>query len=137
MRKSLITFILIVTAGCASSNNRPASVAKPEIHTEPVGLIFFGSGSTAPVTLDVTITNRADTPITIQEVEVASPGMTQYRLLTVRRFFNITIEPGQTESLTLYTTAITSMRDPGEPLSLRTIVTIEAGGARFREIVLR
>jgi hypothetical protein len=135
MRSTLVPLVLIAAIGCASGG-RPASVAAPQIRTRVAGTIFFGSGSTAPVTLEVAITNRADVPIKIREVEVTSPGMAQYGIYTARRIFGEEIAPGQTRSLTLFTTAVTRVRNPTEPLTLRTMITIEAEGTRFREIAL-
>ena len=134
MRRLACVALVMLLAACASSS-RPANVAKPDISVRPDGTIFFGSSSTAPVTLLVDVTNRAQTPLTIRQVEISSPSMATWGIRTARRFFNETVAPGETRTLTLFTTGVTSVMDPGEPLMLRTNVILEANGQSFREIV--
>ncbi|HEX8617317.1 MAG TPA: hypothetical protein VF911_07015 [Thermoanaerobaculia bacterium] len=138
MRRFAVCSLLFLLAGCASSRSeRPAGVAQPDIGTEAVGSVFFGSGSSAPITLEVAVRNNAQTAIAIREVEISAPGMTTYTIRPVRRPFNEVIAAGDTRSVTLFTTAYTTVRDPSEPLTLRTIVTFEANGQRWREFVQR
>lgn len=135
MRRTAVVLALFLTLACSTSNRRPATVAAPTIVATGVGSIFFGSGATAPVTLEVSVRNNAQVPIRVRDVEVSSPGMVQYTLRPVSRMVNENILPGETRSITLFTTAHTSVRSPREPLNLRTIVTLEAQGVRWREIV--
>ena len=137
-RFAACSLVLFLAAACASSrSDRPAGIAQPDINAEAVGTVFFGSGSSAPITLEVTVRNNAQTAIAIREVEISAPGMTTYTVRPVRRPFNETIAAGDTRSVTLFSTAYTSVRDPAEPLTLRTIVTFEANGQRWREFVQR
>jgi hypothetical protein len=134
MRRVTFTLVVILAAACASSS-RPADVEKPDISVHPEGTIFFGSSSTAPVTLLVDITNHGKSPLTVRQVEISSPSMATWGIRTVRRFFNETVPPGETRTLTLFATGVTSVMDPGEPLTLRANVIMEVGGKSFREIV--
>ncbi len=137
MRRFLsLASLLMLLAACGSARtSRPATVAQPDIRTEPVGTIFFGSGSSAPVTLEVAIRNNATVPIVARSVEVSAPGMQTYTVRSVRRVVRETIAPGDIRTISVFTTAYTSVRNPSEPLTLRTHVLFEANGATWREIV--
>lgn len=129
----------LLLAACASgtSGGRPETIPQPEIRVERAGSVFFGSGSSAPVTLAIDITNRASVPIVLEELDLSSPDMVQWGIRPMRRLYNETIAPGATHSVTLVATAVTRMRDPSEPLTIRTFVSFEAGGRRWRELVRR
>lgn len=129
---------LILIAGCSTAGStRPANVPQPDVNTEVAGSVYFGSGQTAPVTLEVSIRNNATVPIKARQIEITAPGMTTYTIRSVRRIINETIAAGDTRTITLFSTAYTTVRDPAEPLTLRTIVYFEANGSKWREIVQR
>jgi hypothetical protein len=136
---SLVLFLAVFALiGCSTAGStRPTNVAQPDIDANIAGPVYFGSGQTAPVTLEVTIRNNATVPLKAHQVELTSPGMTTYTLRAIRRIVNETIAPGDTRTITLFTQAYTTVRDPAEPLTLRTIVYFEANGAKWREIVQR
>lgn len=139
-RSTILVFLL--AAACASggggasvSNKRPEAIARPDINVDLASSIFWGSQESVPVTVDVTVTNRADQPITVRRVEVSSVNMTQYRIRTGVRDFRDTLAPGETKVLPVTTTADRAVTRPSEPLNLRAVLEIEAAGARWREIV--
>jgi hypothetical protein len=136
---ALVLFLAaFLIAGCSSAGStRPANVAQPDINTEVAGTVFFGSGQTAPVTLEVSIRNNATTAIRARQIEITAPGMTTYTIRAVRRIVNEDIAAGDTRTITLFTQAYTTVRDPAEPLTIRTIVYFEANGAKWRELVQR
>jgi hypothetical protein len=127
--------ILVLTA-CAAQSTRPSTIAQPEIHLKMPASIFFGSSSTAPASIEVEIKNTADVPIRLRDIELSSPGMTEYTIRPVRRTFNEVIEPGQTRTFPLFATAVSNIgaTTPTEPLSLRAFLSFEANGAKFREV---
>ena len=133
-------FLLIAFAaiGCASgSSGRPASINQPDLSAELVSPLFFGSGVEAPATIEVTVQNRAQVPITLRRVELDAPGMGQYSLLRKVQQFNDTIAPGETKAVTIFATAIAqTTRRPTEPLTVRAIVEFKAGEAVWREILM-
>jgi len=136
LRIVLITFLVI---GCASAGNqRPLEIAQPDLSVRLVNPLFFGSGTTAPATLEVTIANRANASITLRRLEVDSPGMAEYSLFPYTRNFNETIGPGETKTFTLFATARTGIArlTPNEPLTLRVFADFMAGKTRFRDIYL-
>ena len=139
-RSAIIVFLLAVACGSGSggsnvSNKRPENIARPDISVDLASSIFWGSQESVPTTVDVTVTNRADQPISVRRVEVSSVNMTQYRLRTGVRDFRDTIAPGETKVLPVTTTADRFVTRPSEPLNLRAVLEIEAAGARWREIV--
>lgn len=137
MRRTAVILSLILAAACSTGgSSRPATISQPEIRIQPVGSVFFGSGSSAPITLEVTITNTATTAITVREIEISSPGMTQYAIRSVRRTVREQLASGASTNLNVFTMAYTTVRDPTEPLTLRGIVTFETGKTRWREIVM-
>ena len=131
--------LLLLTFACGTGNTRPAGVAAPTIVIEQANTIFFGSGTSAPVTMDVHVRNNATVPIRLREVEIRSPGMAQYTLLRVSRLFSETIPPGETRTVSLLATAVreqTRFRAE-EPLSVSAFVRMEANGQPFRELILQ
>ncbi len=137
MRTLAICFLSVALLHCATVSDRPASVAAPTVTVDVPGTIFFGAGNTAPVTLEVSITNHATTPLRVRQIEASTPTMTTYRLQNIRQRFDEMIATGETKTLKLFTNAVTSVNSPKEPLSVRTIVTLEANGVPFREITMR
>jgi len=136
--RNLLVSALILALGCASAAKRPASVAQPQIVIRQAGPIFFGSLSTTSASIDVRVTNRASVPLRLREVEVSSPGMTQYTLQRTTKLFNEVIPPGVTRMVGLVATAIA--RDTrsamSEPLMVRVFLRFEAAGTSFREVVV-
>jgi hypothetical protein len=141
-RVSLLFLVVAMAAffalACGSaSSSRPAGIAAPEVHSDLAGTVFFGSGNTAPANIDVTVTNTASVPIVLLRVEVDSPGMATYRIQRTMRQFRENLAPGETKRVTVFATAITNVRNPSEPLTIRTIADFEAGKERWREVVFR
>lgn len=140
-RVSLLFLFAAVAAlfalACGSSgSSRPAGVAAPEVRADLVGTIFFGSGNTAPANIDVWVTNRANVPIVLRHLEVDSPGMGTYTIRRTTREVRETITPGDTRRVTIFATAITTVRNPSEPLTIRVFADFEVGEDRWREIVM-
>ena len=135
--RNLLLSALILAVGCASAADRPASVAQPQIVIRQAGPLFFGSLSTTSVSIDVQVTNRASVPLRLREVDVSSPGMTQYTLQRTTKLFNEVIPPGETRTVGLVATAIAQdTRSPmSEPLMVRAFLRFEAAGTSFREIL--
>ena len=137
--RNFLVFALIFSLGCASTGggDRPANIAQPQIRVQQAGPIFLSQG-TAPVSIDVEVTNRADVPLVIREVEVSSPDSGQYAITRARRLVNETLAPGETRKVTLASTAVAqNLRTPvGEPLSIRAFVRFEANGQTFREVAI-
>lgn len=135
----LLLILTVTLAACASSNTaqRPEDVAQPAIDIRLTSPIFFGAGTTAPVTLDIDVTNRAKVPLTLRRVELDSPGMVQYELYRQTRTFRETIEPGETKPVTIFATAVRRSRYPSEPLTVRAILELEAAGKVWREVTIQ
>jgi hypothetical protein len=136
MRHLTPLLLLALACGSGGGSARPSDIPAPDIRVAQVGTVFFGSSATAPVTLEVGIANRGARPITLRRIEVASPGMGTYALQPTRREFNERIEGGSGKTFTVFGTAVTSVRSPTEPLSIRLTAIFEADGRSWREIVL-
>ena len=143
MHRGLSFLLLLVVAltsalGCGSAKTmRPASIAQPDLDAGLATELFFGSGTQAPANIDVSVTNRANVPITLRRIEIDSPGMGQYVIGRTIRDFRETIGPGQTKVVAVFATAYAqTTRRPSEPLQLRAIIEFEAGEARWREILM-
>jgi hypothetical protein len=134
----VVALATLFTIACGSGGStRPAGITAPAIDSDLVGTIFFGSGSTAPANIDVNVTNTSSVPITLTRVEVDSPGMGTYTLRRTARLLREDIAPGQTKRVTVFATAVTTVSNPSEPLTIRTIADFQAGKDRWREIVFR
>lgn len=138
MRRFLLPLLLIAAACGTHSGSRPADIEKPDIRIRQAGSVFFGSSDSAPVTIDLAITNNARIPLRVREIELRSPGMMQYTLIRTSKIFNETIPPGEAIVLGMVVTVISSnpQRPSGEPLAVQAIVRFDANGRGFREVVL-
>lgn len=143
MRRALLSLLAIAALACASSGpkygNRPTGIERPDVAIGMVTSPFFGSGTTAPVPLDVEITNRSSVPLTVRRVRVESTGMAEYALYPSERLFKESVPPGQSKIFNINATAYTNVArlTPVEPISLRTTVDFETGEVRFHEIVFQ
>lgn len=138
MKYAASALLVLALAACGTaSGNRPADIAKPEIRVQQANPLFFGSTSTAPLSLDVSITNRANVPLRVREIQLSSPGMVQYTIRNASRIFNETIQPGETKTLGLLTTAIARQArlEVSEPLAIRAFLRFEVNGKQFSQIV--
>ncbi|HEX6096961.1 MAG TPA: hypothetical protein VF432_11605 [Thermoanaerobaculia bacterium] len=136
--RNVVASALLLLAGCSSTApSRPANIAQPQIEVRQAGPMFLSQGST-PVSIDVQVTNRADVPLVLREVEISSPDSGQYAITPARRLFEETIAPGETRKVSLSTSAVArNMGAPvGEPVHLRAWVRFEANGKSFREVVI-
>ncbi len=109
---------------------------QPSVSVDLMAPIFFGSGYTAPVNLQASITNGGNVPLRVREVQIESQGMGTYALYPVRRLLNETIAPGVTKTVSIVATAYTNVSrlNVNEPLTLRTIVNFQASSVDFREV---
>lgn len=134
-RVSLLFLVVLFAVACGSTGSgRPANISAPEIRSGIAGTVFFGSGTTAPVTIDVAVTNTATVPIVLRRVEVDSPGMSTYGLIRTARTMRENLAPGETKTVSVFATAVTNVRNPSEPLTIRVIADFESGKDRWREI---
>lgn len=137
MRRTLSILLLLSFACSSASTQRPASIPQPDIDARMVNPLFFGSGNTAPATIEVRVANRGRVPIVIRRIELDSPGMGQYTLGRYVRQHRETVPPGEMRSLTAFATAYAqTTRRPTEPLTIRAIVEFQAEGAVWREILM-
>jgi hypothetical protein len=136
IRSFSLLVLLAFALACASGNTaqRPANISRPEITAELAGDVFFGGGSTAPATIDITVRNTSGEPITVRRIEVDTPDMTEWGLVRQARSFGEVIEPGATKAITFFATASTIASARNEPLTFRTTVEFEsAGNVHWRE----
>jgi len=136
-RVSLLFLVSMFALACGSASSaRPPGIAAPAIEAGLVGTVFFGSGNSAPANVDVIATNRANVPIVLRSVQLDTPGMATYGLIRTTRNVRETIAPGESKRVTIFATAVTNVRNPSEPLTLRVIADFESGKDRWREIVM-
>src|SRR3954471_13076344 len=100
----LSALLLLIAVACSSSSaaDRPKNIAKPDVTVRSTAsTIFFGSGTSAPVPLEVIITNNAGVPLRVRRIQIESPGMAEYSLAPLQRTYNDEIGPGQSKSFNL------------------------------------
>lgn len=136
--RRLLPILLLLSVACGSTaNRRPETVPQPDFDAGLVNPLFFGSGTTAPATIEVQIHNRAKVPLVVRRIELDSPGMGQYTLLRIVREFRETVGPAETKTVTVFATAVArTTRNPTEPLTIRAIIELQAEGKTWREMVL-
>lgn len=135
-RLSLVLLVLFAIACASGGTSRPKSIAQPQIEVFMTHDVFFGSQAEAAATIEVRVTNPSAEPIKVLRAEVYSPTMSQWGIRRTSRTFNESIAPGETKSVTLFATAVTTVSRPDEPLVLTALVDFESGEARWREHVI-
>jgi hypothetical protein len=116
---------------------RPPGMPAPDMDARLVNPLFFGSGTTAPATIELRVTNRGNMPIVVRRIEIDSPGMGQYTLGRYVREHNESVGPGETKPITVFATAYAqTTRRPSEPLTIRAIVHFRAEGVHWREVLI-
>ncbi|HUP62277.1 MAG TPA: hypothetical protein VNA69_17870 [Thermoanaerobaculia bacterium] len=135
-RLSIIPLVLLALACASGGTSRPKTIAQPGIEVFMTHDVFFGSQAQAPATIEVRVLNRSAEPIKVLRAEVYSPTMSQWAIRRTSRTFNETIAPGETKSVTIFATAVTTVSRPDEPLVLTALIDFEAGEARWREHVI-
>jgi len=136
MRRFMLFPIVFLLACGSTGGTRPKSIPKPDLAADLTHDVFFGSGSTAPASIEVRARNRGSVPIELRRVELSSHGMIEWGIIPISHDFREVIGPGETKSVTVFATAETSVRRPTEPLTIRAIIEFEAGGVRWREVVI-
>ncbi len=136
MRSRLVLPLALLFAACASIN-QPPTPGRPAIEVRQSSALFFGSSSTAPLNLELEITNPSKEPIVLRRIRIqAGPGMVQFSIYPAERMVRETIEPGQSKVINMTATAYTNLSrlDPTEPLGVRTTLDYEVGGKRHQEL---
>ena len=135
--RNVLPVALLLALACSGANTaqRPAHIPPPGIEAEVVNEIFFGSGNSAPATVEVRVTNTATEPVTVTRIEVDSGGMAEWGLLRQSRVFRDVIDPGATKPITFFATAVTNTSRRTEPLSFNVRVEFEGGGTRWQQFL--
>lgn len=123
----LLAFFFLLACGTSNIAQRPANVAPPDLEAQLVNEVYFGSGTTAPATIEVRVRNNASIPITVLRIEVESPGMNEWGLIRQARVAHEVIEPGTTKSINVFATARTLTSHRSEPLSFDVKVQFASG----------
>jgi hypothetical protein len=131
-----IALPLFLLVACSSASRPPAGPANAEVSVRLKGPLFFSSSRQANASFDVAIRNRTAVPITVRRVRMATPEMMEYVLRPTEKTFNETLAPGETKTLWLPATFVSSSVGlmPSEPLIVRATIDFEGGGKPFREI---
>ena len=135
----ILAVVAILAAGCGSSApTRPKDVPKPDVEIRTVGEMFFGSGRTAPLTLEVAIFNPAPRELIVRRIRLDAPGMVQYGIVATERILNEKLQAGQGKVIPITATAVagSSRLNVTEPLNVRAWIDFEIDGKRFRELYL-
>jgi hypothetical protein len=129
--------LLFLVTGCGSAPS--LGPERPAVNVQQVTPIYFGSGATAPVHLDVQIQNLHREPIRIRTVRVeAGAGMGMFSIYPVQRELSQEIAPGAVVTIPLVATAYTrlSRHEPNEPFSVRATIDLLVAGKRHRQMYL-
>jgi len=137
MARFLTASLLILATACASQT-ATTNPGRPELVLIQRNEIFFGSGTTAPITIGVQLKNVAAEPIVIRRIRLEPGLMTQYTVRPREELYNHALPPGDARSVEMVLMAVTQM-DPrrfrqSEPLALRARVDYEYQGKKYREI---
>jgi hypothetical protein len=133
----VLVLLTLALAACGStSTSRPKSIPQPDLDARITHDVFFGSMSSAPVTIAVSVRNRGTVPISVRKIELDSPGMAQWGVIRTTKYYNEVVAAGEEKPILVVATAVTNVSRPSEPLQLRAIVEFEAEGTRWREILM-
>src|SRR5688572_10988671 len=89
--------LLILLLACGSSN--PSSPGRPELLIRQNSELFFGSGTSAPVSITVQLRNTAAEPIKILRVRIEPGLMSQYTVRPYEQLYSHALPPGDARSV--------------------------------------
>lgn len=138
MRKLIVLPLALLGLACGSAS-RPPTEGRPAIRLRQQAPLFFGSGFSAPLSIELTIVNVAKEPIHVRRVRLQEgPAMAQYHVYPTSRILSEVIQPGQSSEVNITMTAWTEIRrlQQTEPLGLRALIDYETGGKRFQELYI-
>ena len=136
VRTVLLFLMLAALSGCASSADPSAGEAmethRPVVQVQLEGPIYFGSGTTAQVSMGVHIANPTSETVVVRRVRIEAPGMSYYQLYPSTREFRETLNSGQQWSVSMSARAVTNIArlNPNEPLTLRVTLEYETPDAK-------
>jgi hypothetical protein len=135
MRARLLLLPLLFSLFACKSAPTATNADRPELVMQAQNALFFGSGSTAALSVGVGFTNRAKEPIKINSIRLEPGLMTEYSVYPLERFVNVNLKPGESQAVVVNMTAYTNQRRlmHDEPLSLRAAVDYTKNGKRYRE----
>lgn len=126
--------ILLLAVACAS----PQNPYRPQARLEQLTSMNFGATTSAPVAIEVHITNVAKLPMTVKIVRIEGGLSQQYVVSPVERVVTEVIQPGETRGVRLTITAVSQqgrINDP-EPLNLRGFITYRVGDQQFQDLYI-
>ena len=137
LRALAASLLAVMLVGCGSAP-KPGP-ERPVVNVEQISSIFFGSGYTAPVHINVTVQNVQSKPMTLRSVRLEpGAGMGFFSIYPEQREFNLDLGPGEVHTVQLVPTAYTNLAryTPNEPFSVRAIVDVVVEGKRHRQMYL-
>lgn len=137
--RSILAISLVIATACASGGSqRPANVPRPDLRVVVVDTPFFGSGTDAPISFDVEVSNPGGQPIVVRHIRIQSQGSVQVGVRPYQRVLQETIPPGQSKVFNLtsmaYMVSEGGRFNPSEALNIRADAYFESAGKEFREI---
>ena len=137
IRAIAVILAAVTLAGCGSAP-KPGP-ERPAVNVEQISPIFFGSGYSAPVHIDVSVQNVHSKPMTLRTVRLEpGAGMGFFTIYPEQREFNRELAPGEVHTVQLVPTAYTNRprHTPNEPFSVRAIVDVVVEGKRHRQLYI-
>ena len=138
-KRGIFAISLVVATACASGGSqRPADMPRPDLRVAVVSTPFFGSGTDAPISLDIQVSNLGGQPMVVRYIRIVSQGSVQVGVRPYQRVLQETIAPGQSKVFNLtsmaYIASDSGRFNPSEALNIRADAYFESGGKEFREI---
>jgi|SRR5687767_11783777 len=128
--------VLLLLVACSSST--PQNPYRPTVTAQQLNLMNFGATTSAPITIEVHVTNKHTQPITLRRVRLEGGLSQQYQVTPADRALNDVIPPGESRSFRLSMTAYSQqgrIQDP-EPLNLRGFVTYLVGEQQYEDLYI-
>jgi len=144
MRNAFFLSILLIAAGCASSDqsSKPqAHIPAPDItiagRTDMSNLPGVAAGIVAH--LDFRILNNADVPITLRHIDLTGQAGVGIRIESRNRPFNTVIDPHSVQSVEFLTNAFLTdpLGGPGkrEPVNVRVVAYFDSPQGSLEKVM--
>jgi hypothetical protein len=138
-KRSILAVALLIATACASGGSqRPANMPRPDLRVAVVDTPFFGSGTDAPISFNVEVSNVGGEPIVVRSIRILSQGSVQVGVRPYQRVLQESIPAGQSKVFNLTSMAYIASEggrfNPSEALNIRADAYFESGGKQFREI---
>jgi hypothetical protein len=148
MRTIQAVCLSLLLAACASTQSddnagaTKVNLAKPTIEVAQLSSVGAAARNVTgglPVQFRISVTNNADAPIKLTQVQLQSLGGGAYELRPTTNPYDVTIEPKQTQSVEMWAPGnipYASVAGANGPVTLQARLSFDSASGKFQEVIV-